>query len=274
MALNPLSRSLDVTWVDSLLARVVVAVDGTEEGFEACRQVARLATPGTGIEAVSVAHISDDGDTQVVARRAFDPLGDEARAALGRAKEILGAHSTERVLNGFITAAVLKEIERGRGTLLAIGTHGHSRLAEIVVGGPGGELLHLAPCSVLVARAPRSGGSFPSSIVVGVDGSPEADAGLAAARQLADRFAVPLRAVTALRSSGVNLVRARTLQRLEEVDEKPVPALVAASRTCDLLVVGSRGLRGPKALGSVAERVAHEAACSVLVVRDAGAFAD
>ena len=48
-----------------------------------------------------------------------------------------------------------------------------------------------------------------------------------------------------------------------------MPALVEASRDADLLVVGNRGLHGLRALGSVAERVAHQAACSVLVVRAA-----
>src|ERR671912_753111 len=48
---------------------------------------------------------------------------------------------------------------------------------------------------------------------------------------------------------------------------KPVEALVDLSEEADLLVVGSRGLHGPAALGSVSERVAHRAASSVLVVR-------
>jgi nucleotide-binding universal stress UspA family protein len=46
-----------------------------------------------------------------------------------------------------------------------------------------------------------------------------------------------------------------------------VPALVAASQEADLLVVASRGLRGVRALGSVSERVAHQAHCSLLVYR-------
>jgi nucleotide-binding universal stress UspA family protein len=46
-----------------------------------------------------------------------------------------------------------------------------------------------------------------------------------------------------------------------------VKALVAAAREDDLIVVGSRGLHGPKALLSVSERVAHQAHCPVLVVR-------
>ena len=48
-----------------------------------------------------------------------------------------------------------------------------------------------------------------------------------------------------------------------------VCALVGASGIVDLVVVGSRGVHGLKALGSVSERVAHQAECSVLVVREA-----
>jgi nucleotide-binding universal stress UspA family protein len=47
----------------------------------------------------------------------------------------------------------------------------------------------------------------------------------------------------------------------------PVDALVDAADDCDLLIVGSRGLHGLAALGSVAERVAHRARCPVLIVR-------
>jgi len=50
---------------------------------------------------------------------------------------------------------------------------------------------------------------------------------------------------------------------------EPVRALVGASGIVDLVVVGSRGVHGLKALGSVSERVAHQAECSVLVVRKA-----
>jgi nucleotide-binding universal stress UspA family protein len=46
-----------------------------------------------------------------------------------------------------------------------------------------------------------------------------------------------------------------------------VNVLAAASESADLVVVGSRGLHGLKALGRVSERVAHQARSSVLVVR-------
>jgi len=51
------------------------------------------------------------------------------------------------------------------------------------------------------------------------------------------------------------------------LQDEPVAALVAAAADGDLLVVGSRGLHGLKALGSVSEQVAHQAGSSVLIVR-------
>jgi nucleotide-binding universal stress UspA family protein len=56
------------------------------------------------------------------------------------------------------------------------------------------------------------------------------------------------------------------LERFRNVPD-PARALVEAAIEADLLVVGSRGLHGIKALGSVSEQVAHEARCSVLIVR-------
>jgi nucleotide-binding universal stress UspA family protein len=55
--------------------------------------------------------------------------------------------------------------------------------------------------------------------------------------------------------------------KLEERGEAAVDVLVEASESADLVVVGNRGLHGLKALGSVSERLAHQARSSVLVVR-------
>ena len=61
---------------------------------------------------------------------------------------------------------------------------------------------------------------------------------------------------------------------LEEQPLRAVDSLVIASEEADLVVVGSRGLSGIRALGSVGERVAHEAHCPVLVVRPSSLKAD
>ena len=47
---------------------------------------------------------------------------------------------------------------------------------------------------------------------------------------------------------------------------KLILATAALERT-SLIVVGSRHLSGVRALGSVSERLVHEARCSILVVR-------
>ena len=135
-----------------------------------------------------------------------------------------------------------------------------------MLGGVSGDLLHGAPCSVLIARQPRDREAFPAAIVCGVDGSSESELALACARELAERFKAILRVVTALRGKTVSLAPG-----VEGLDDHPVDALVAAGASADLVVLGSRGLHGLRALGSVSERVAHQSPCSVLVVRPAPA---
>jgi len=153
-----------------------------------------------------------------------------------------------------VPPALLREAEARRATLLALG-------------GPAATALHEAPCSVLVARAPQSG-AFPGRIVVGIDGSPEADRALLVAQALAGRFDAALRVVAALDGKGVDLgwIHLR-MPFADVVETAPVDALVEAAEEADLLVVGCRGLHGTGALGSVGEQVAHRAACSVLLVR-------
>jgi nucleotide-binding universal stress UspA family protein len=65
----------------------------------------------------------------------------------------------------------------------------------------------------------------------------------------------------------LELVR-RIAPAFEAHRDHPVPLLVAASKHAGLVVVGSRGLRGLRALGSVSERVGHHAESPVLVVRN------
>ena len=120
-------------------------------------------------------------------------------------------------------------------------------------------------------RTEKSEGvGFPSRIVVGVDGSPESVAAYAEARRLAERFDAELWPVVAHGGKPVErrLVDLIVDSRREESPDEPVGALLAAAADADLLVVGSRGLHGLRALGSVSERVAHQAHSSVLIVRE------
>jgi nucleotide-binding universal stress UspA family protein len=258
----------DVDWAHGLFQRVVVGVDGGEEGLEAVRQASRLLSPTGGLEVLCAIHLGGAAMAGFRSSAIAAQLEQEAAEAVRKALEIAPL-ATSRIVFGEASAAVLRELRDARATLVAIGTHGHSRLSEILIGGVTGELLHRAPCSVLVARAPAVARLFPRSVVVGTDGSRHADAAVAVAQSLAERFDASLHVVSALGGKDVDRKRTRRAT-VTEVSAHPVRALVDAAAGADLLVVGSRGLHGLKAVGSVSERVAHLAGCSVLVVRGLG----
>lgn len=271
--MNPITSSRSrtpapLTAAPSIFDRVLVGVDRTHQGFDACRQVARLAEPGTVIEAATVSLFPPAAAAALGVDDLAESLERNAGAALLAAQRILGPQAELRHLDGLTVEALLKEAKRAQATLLAIGAPEHRRIEEIVLGGVGGELLHQAPCSMLLARPAPDVPSFPRSIVVGIDGSDQAERAYQLAAKLATRFHSTLQGVVALGGKHVDVDDVQ--QRHPEVEAAtpaPVPALIEAAACADLLIVGSRGLHGLRALGSVSERVAHDASCSVLVVR-------
>jgi nucleotide-binding universal stress UspA family protein len=171
----------------SIFERILVGIDGTEAGFEACRQTARLAGQQAEVEAVAVVHLGPAVAAALDAAHVADVLEREAEEALDHAIAILDGRAHKRYLDGFVASALRDELESFGASLVALGTHGHRRSAEILLGGVAGEILHTAPCSVLIAR-PCPMATFPRTVVVGHDGSPRADEALAVARQLEARF--------------------------------------------------------------------------------------
>ena len=153
-----------------------------------------------------------------------------------------------------------------QATLVVVGTRDHSRMAGITLGSVSTHLLHEAPCSVLVARRPVDR-DMAADDRGGRRRLPGSAAALAAARELAARAAATLRPVAATSEPFVDVEAARRSHRTSSWSTKPSCTLHVVSQEADLVVVGSRGLRGIRALGSVSERIAHEARCSVLVVR-------
>jgi nucleotide-binding universal stress UspA family protein len=255
-----------------IFTRILVGVSGSEQALEAARQAALLqdvngqltlfaawdippVLGGTGSEAP---YYYDEGFQRTAAEK-----------ALTAAREYVEPYTaaTTMLVRGAPAPALLEEIERDEDTLLAVGAGGVGRFLGAVEGSVTSELIHRAPCSVLVARPARDG--FPRRIAVGVDGSVESAAAYGAARYLAERFDASLRAIVAWGGKDVNerLVNAITDGEQEERWLPPVEALATAAENADLVVVGSRGLHGLRSLGSVSERVAHDAGCSVFVVR-------
>jgi nucleotide-binding universal stress UspA family protein len=199
-------------------------------------------------------------------------LAEEAREALERGREAVGGERAieERLLSGEPLDCLLHELRERDAGLVVVGSHGFSRPVGITLGSVATHLLHDAPCSVLVAREARAPERWPRRIVVGVDGSPESEGAARTARGLARRLDAELREVAA-EGAHVDLEAAHAISPdLEVLPGRPVDELTVLSERADLVIVGSRGLKGLRALGSVSERVAHQARCPVLVVRGAG----
>ena len=254
---------------ETLFSRVLVGVDASSASGEAVKQAAVLASTAEGLTFLAAWGL----EPPIVAPMTVLPSPDaeeetargEAEEAVRAAQEHVPSARTVVVLD-FAAQALIDEAERAQSTLVVVGSHGQARSVGIVTGSTATQLLHHAPCSVLIARPMKS---VPRRIAVGVDGSPESAAAYAVARHLAERFDSDLMVVVAeggkrVDVAGVSLIAG---DGFHVIPDEPVPVLVAASADVDLLVLGSRGQHGVKSLGSVSERVAHRAACSTLVVR-------
>lgn len=255
----------------SIFGRVLVGIDGSPESVEAARQAAALAHgPVTLLASYNLVRGLVGGVGPATPAMVDEAaLRATAEQHLELARDALDGTAALKVGEGRPWDLLLDEIDRAGSTLVAVGSHGHSRPVGIVIGSTATELIHKAPCSVLVARTALD--AFPSQIVVGLDGSDESLAAYDVAQALALRFKARLIPVVAYLDDDIepDAIQQQVARRVRGVFNRPVDALVSASAESDLLVVGSRGLRGLRALGSVSEQVAHQAASSVLIVRSA-----
>jgi nucleotide-binding universal stress UspA family protein len=256
--------------------RVVCGVDLTPAGLEAARQAASLVNEDGSLLLVSavvadslavggvagiggtVVHLPTDEPTRARYRAA---LGDAARAA----RATLPSARSELVENDAPLGALLRAIADERATLGVVGSHDWRRMSGIALGSVATHLLHKASCSVLIAR-PH--GDRLGRVLVGIDGSSASVLALAVGWELALRLGCGLEKLAAYGGAGVRDAEgvARLAPDVESADD-PVHALVSKASPGDVIVIGSRALHGLRGLGSVSERVAHRAPCSVLVVR-------
>ena len=148
----------------------------------------------------------------------------------------------------------------------ALRTHGRDRAVALFLGAVAARMIRDAPTSVLIARPPRDS-DWPRSIVAGVDGSAESGVAFSVARLVAERFGGTVRAVASTKDHLDDQAPRKIAPDHDEDARGAVDVLVEAPASADLLLVGSSGLHGLKALGSVSERIANRARCSVIVVR-------
>jgi len=252
----------------SVFNRVVVGVDGTDFGFEALHQALALSPSGASVLAVTALYTAGAVHAGFQMDYFMAQLEEEAERARATAVEIMGdrPNCTTKVVRGDAKTVLRHVCNEHDATLVALGGRSSSRFLGMMTGETASTLLHDAARSVLFAR-PRWGQRWhPNRIVVGLDGSDSSLAALLVADDLAERLGSEIQVVTA--TSGKSVERtAEWAERVTEWDPgHPFAALFNRSAQADLLILGSRGLHGLHALGSVIERVAHRAACSVLTI--------
>jgi nucleotide-binding universal stress UspA family protein len=252
-----------------IYGEVVAGVDGSPAGYTALAQAIRLARPGARVLSMTVVDPTPAPRAGLGAGRIVQDMREHAEATRREAAERLqGLPAAEtRVAEGRVAETLFAAVRERDADLLALGDHGGGRVVGVLMGSVATRALRDAPCSVLIARGETAAESFASQIVVGVDGSAEGEAAYRRARALADAAGATLRAIAAGREVDMAAVRQIAID-VEVAPASPTEALIDASGNAELLIVGSRGVTGLRALGSVSERVGHRASCSVLVVRE------
>ncbi len=246
--------------------RILCPVDGSPAALDAVRQAAVLRPSLLSVDLIGFVDVDAEDYSLYGIAQTVSKAEAQAGKRLVEARALCPGASTE-LLHGPRIERLLDLIAETDATLVAVGPSTRNRGIGMLRRSVATEMLHAAPSSVLVARPTPGRALFPSSVAVGYDGSEGAEAALAAGRDVADRFGASLRVIAAGEAAGIESESlADVMVKHDERD--PVTALLDASTRADLVIVGSRDLRGLRAVASVSERVGHRASCSVLVVRD------
>lgn len=284
---------------DKCNGMIVVGVDGSVGshgalGWAFCEAVARgvdieavfaLPTPGLAYEAPGYLPPSSDEMT-VMGQKALDtaldgwsiPSNVKVRLSVknGRPVEVLRQAAAEPDVG-----------------LVVVGSRGHGLLAELVLGSVSHGLTHVCPKPVVIVPKDALASGDRHAIVVGVDGSPEADSALrwAAQEAIARDADLQVTMVTSpprypsrpaqSPSSGFDDEARRELtaaiDRLGPTEARirervlvgdPAHVLVGQAAKGELLVVGSHGRGRAKEalLGSVSHGCAHQTKVPVAIV--------
>lgn len=261
----------------AVFSDIVCGVNGSRGSDLAARQAVGLSGYDGAVRFVAVHY------TEGVGLNAMSTLGEQrADEALERAEALAERRGVPAAcdLVSAPNASVALRSEAAGCDVLVIGTHRGSRAGGIALGSVVTQITHRFERPLLIARRVVHHGAFPEAVLLATDGS----AGSWPAVRVVARIA-------ALRGAEVTVVHVpegggreaerRVREQLLLIasagsrsvslrdDPGAVPEKIceaARASQSSLLVMGRRGVRGLKALGSVSERVAHRAPCSVLLV--------
>ncbi|HEV2763730.1 MAG TPA: universal stress protein [Pyrinomonadaceae bacterium] len=282
------------------VSKILIAYDGS-----ACSDAALRDLRRAGLPAVADAHVLTVAD--IILPPPDDELTDEpavripeverharvraekaereARAVVERAagrvrEEFSGWRVRPEVECDAPAWAVIKTADRLGVDLVVVGSHRHSVAGgRLILGSVSQRVLYEAGCSVRVARCSEERREGPVRIVVGLNGTRQAEAAVEGAASRLWPEGSEARLVVAgeeldrdARDAAAERLRAAGLNVSEFTREgDPAHVLVQEAEQwgADSIFVGTRGLHGFQHLlhGSVASAVAARAQCSVEVVR-------
>jgi nucleotide-binding universal stress UspA family protein len=188
--------------------RIMVPLDGSARAESALPVAARLAREsGATIYFVDVANVGLDYGPmlgpapfpQEVIDRAYDETVAYLKAVVGRA-DLAGIATETEVLSGPVADTLLGAAQAHHADLIVMNSHGRSGLTRWALGSVAEHLVHHAPGPVVVLRESEAAGmTTPAAAVkvwralVGLDGSPLAEAALAPTVDLIRALAAPAR---------------------------------------------------------------------------------
>ena len=269
-----------------MFSNVLVGVDGGPYGRDAIALAGSLKDPGgkltfAFVQGGSLAEDLEDADKLLEAERRAADLDADLLTVV--------AVSPGRGLH--------EQAEKQHADLLVVGSCGHSAFGRAMLGDDTRAALNGAPCAVAVASRGLAGRREPiARIGVAYNGSPESEAALALARELAGRTGASVHALEVVSIPSVaytGIVAPALGDTVEEMLDEATARLEALSgvegraafglageelaafgKEVDLLVVGSRGYGPAKrlVLGSTSNYLERHARCPLLVLpRIAGA---
>jgi nucleotide-binding universal stress UspA family protein len=252
---------------------ILCGVEGNPSSTEAARQAITLARAGGTVHFVAV-YTSFELGPDFTKEKLEEALAESTRMA-----EEAGVSATTDMPSGRYAVDLLLP-EGKKHDLLVIGTHSRSRAVGFVMGSTASKAAHGTEGSLLISREPPGSGEFPGDILFTSDGADDSWAPARAAAELAAAFDANLELVhvdDGKHPDAPEVISAQVAEIEKIAGAEPTVTQpeghatdliveLAKERGSSLIVCGRRGLSGIKSLGSVSERVAHQAECSVLLV--------
>lgn len=212
-----------------MFKRILVAYDGSIGSLAALRLGIALARAlGTDLHSISVKeHLPRYAASIDEVEGAKERIDEHFHALTKQARDeaaLAGVELDTVVRSGAEVDEILQMGREGMYDLLLLGSHGHSRVVERVIGSTSLSVARLAPCSVMIVRWHRPAPpalDLIRRILVGIDGSPLGRMAFRVALDLATLGEAPL--------TGVTVEEASPLLRGEASDSRYVQQLAGAA---------------------------------------------